>query len=220
MTTNSGPPANSGAPASPPARRRDAAGPAAGTAAVRILVVVAVVLIVGILLVASMLRRGFSAHEEPSWVEARMARAMRHWAVPSDLRDAKNPVPLTPDVLAEARAHFADHCAGCHGNDGKGGGMGKQMYPKAPDMTLAGTQSLSDGELFSIIENGIRLTGMPGFGAGTAESAYGSWTLVHFIRHLPKLTPQELAEMEKLNPKSPAEWQQIQEEEAFLSGDR
>ena len=179
----------------------------------------AVVALVGIIFFASMIRRGFSAHDEPSRVEVAMARAMRHWAVPSDLRDASNPLPLTPEIVAEGRAHFADHCAGCHGNDGKGGGMGGQMYPKAPDMTLAATQTLSDGELFSIIENGVRLTGMPGFGAGTAESAYGSWGLVHFIRHLPKLTAEELAEMQSLNPKSPAEWQQLQAEEAFLAGD-
>jgi mono/diheme cytochrome c family protein len=180
--------------------------------------VIAAVIVVAALVVMSMIRRGFSAHDEPSRIEAAMVRAMRHWAVPSDLRDMKNPVPRTPQVLADGRAHFADHCAGCHGNDGKGGGMAKQMYPKAPDMTLAATQSLSDGELFSIIENGVRLTGMPGFGNGTAESAYGSWGLVHFIRHLPKLAPEEIAEMQKLNPKSPAEWQQMQEEEAFLAG--
>ena len=169
--------------------------------------------------VIAMIRRGFSTHEEPSRVEAVVARTMRQWAVPADLRDEKNPVPLTPQVLADGRAHFADHCAGCHGNDGKGGGMGSQMYPKSPDMTLARTQSLSDGELFSIIENGVRLTGMPGFGNGTAESAYGSWGLVHFIRHLPEITAAELAEMEKLNPKSPTQWLQIQQEEAFLAGD-
>jgi len=179
----------------------------------------AVAILGAIITFAAMIRRGFSAQDQPSRIEATMARAMRQWAVPSDLRDEKNPVPLTPDVLAEARAHFADHCATCHGNDGKGGGMGKQMYPRAPDLTLAATQSLPDGELFSVIENGIRLTGMPGFGSGTAESAYGTWTLVHFIRHLPKLKPEEMAEMQKLNPKSPAEWQQMQEEEAFLAGD-
>jgi mono/diheme cytochrome c family protein len=181
--------------------------------------VLAVLLIVLAVAGVSMVRSGLSAHEQPTRMEAAMARTVRHWAVPSALRDAKNPVPVTPAVLTVARAHFADHCAGCHGNDGKGEALGKQMYPKAPDMTLASTQSLSDGELFSIIENGVRLTGMPGFGNGTAESAYGSWTLVHFIRHLPKLAPEELAEMQKLNPKSPAEWQQLQEEEAFLAGD-
>jgi len=188
-------------------------------AAIITVATIVVVLLVGVITMGSMVRSGLSAHDEPTRLEAVMARTMRRWAVPRDLRDAKNPVPLIPAVLAESRAHFADHCAVCHGNDGKGvSGMGQQMYPKAPDMTLAATQSLSDGALFSIIENGVRLTGMPGFGSGTAESAYGSWSLVHFIRHLPKLTPEEMAEMEKLNPKSPEVWQQMQQEEEFLAG--
>jgi hypothetical protein len=59
---------------------------------------------------------------------------------------------------------------------------------------------------------------MPGWGEGTAESAHGSWALVHLIRHLTKITPEELAEMEKLNPKSPEEWQEMQTEENFLKG--
>jgi mono/diheme cytochrome c family protein len=182
--------------------------------------VIAALLLASAIALLSTLRYGFSAHDEPTRVEAAVARSVRHWAVPSDLRDRKNPVPLTPELLAEGRAHFADHCFLCHGNDGKGqSGMGKQMYPKTPDMTLAATQRLSDGEIFSIIENGVRLTGMPGFGNGTAESAAGSWALVHFIRHLPKLTPEELAGMEKVNPKSPEEWQQMQQEAAFLNGD-
>ena len=186
----------------------------------KLLLIIAVVFVVVALgAFAATLRHGFSAHDEPTSVERVVARTVRHWAVPSDLRSRKNPIPLTPSVLAEARAHFADHCATCHGNDGKGqSGMGKQMYPKTPDMTLAATQQLSDGELFSIIENGVRLTGMPGFGNGTAESAAGSWTLVLFIRHLPQLTPEEIAEMERLNPKSPDEWQEMQQEESFLSG--
>ena len=179
-----------------------------------------VLVLLGGALFVSTVRRGFSTHDEPSAMEAWVARSVRHWSTPADLRDEKNPLPLTPQVMAEARAHWADHCASCHGNDGKGKtALGERLYPRAPDMTLAATQSLSDGELFSIIENGVRLTGMPGFGSGTAESAYGSWTLVHFIRHLPKLTPQEIAEMEKLNPKSPAEWEQMQQEEAFLRND-
>lgn len=180
---------------------------------------VAVLLLVAAIALVSTLRYGFSAHDQPTAIERMLARTMRHWAAPSDLRGRKNPIPLTPEVLAEARAHFADHCFTCHGNDGKGqSGMGKQMYPKTPDMTLAPTQQLSDGELFSIIENGVRLTGMPAFGEGTAESAAGSWALVHFIRHLPKLTSEEIGEMERLNPKSPEEWRQMQEEAAFLAG--
>ena len=182
---------------------------------IAIALIVAVV-VLGITMLLSMLRNGFSSLDEPSAMEAFMATTMRRFAVPADLKSAKNPLPLTPEILAEGRAHFADHCATCHGNDGKGQtSMGQKFYPKVPDMTLASTQSQSDGALFATIENGIRLTGMPAFGSGTAESAYGSWGLVHFIRHLPKITPAEIAEMEKLNPKSPEECM----EAAFLAGD-
>src|SRR6266702_4775172 len=112
-------------------------------------VVVALLLVTAIALIST-LRYGFSAHDEPTRIEAVVARTMRHWAAPSDLCDRKNPIPLTANVLAEARAHFADHCAICHGNDGKGQTeMGQHMYPKAPDMTAKETQSLSDGQLVS-----------------------------------------------------------------------
>ena len=184
------------------------------------LLVVGILVLSGGLLLWSLVRRGFSTHDEPSAMEASVARALRHWSTPADLRDADNPLPLTPQVMSAARAHWADHCASCHGNDGRGKtAIGENLYPRAPDMTLPATQELSDGELFAIIENGIRLTGMPGWGNGTAESAYGSWSLVHLIRHLPELTPEELAEMEALNPKTPEEWEQMQAEEAFLSGE-
>lgn len=186
---------------------------------VAIIVLVAIV-VLGVTMFLSMLRKGFSSMEHPTAMEAFLANSMRRMAVPADLKNAKNPVPLTPQILAEGRAHFADHCAICHGNDGKGKtSMGPKFYPHVPDMTQEDTQSQSDGALFATIENGIRLTAMPAFGEGTAESADGTWTLVHFIRHLPKITPEELAEMEKLNPKSPEEWQQMQEEQAFLAGD-
>ena len=179
--------------------------------------------LLGLLIAASLMvravRYGFSAHDKPMAMEAFIAGRMRHWSVPADLHTMKNPVPLSPEVLSEAESHFADHCASCHGNDGKGQTeMGQHLYPKAPDMTLPETQTLSDGEIFATIENGVRMTGMPGWGEGTAESAYGSWTLVHFIRHLPKITAAETEEMKKMNPMTPAEMQDQQAEESFLEG--
>ncbi len=176
-------------------------------------------LLIGVFAFVRTLRYGLSTHDSPTGVEAFLAGRMRHWSISAELHNRKNPIPLTPAVLTEARAHFADHCASCHGNDGKGKTeVGQHLYPPTPDMTLEETQSQSDGELFATIENGVRLTGMPGWGNGTAGSGYASWTLVHFIRHLPKVTPEEIAEMEKLNPKSPEEWQQMQQEAAFLAG--
>jgi len=169
---------------------------------------IALALVLGIIIAgaASAVRRGFSARDEPSAIERIVARAVRRLAVPTSDRDAPNPIPLTKDVLADARAHFADHCALCHGNDGSGNTpIGRNLYPKAPDMRLPDTQDLTDGELFSIIENGVRLTGMPAWGKSGHENADDSWKLVHFIRHLKDLTPAELGEMERQNPKGPDE---------------
>jgi mono/diheme cytochrome c family protein len=119
----------------------------------------------------------------------------------------------------EGMEHFADHCAVCHGNDGSGNTeMGRGLYPRAPDMRLPATQNLSDAELFYIIENGVRLTGMPGWATGTKEGETSSWHLVHFIRHLPKLTAEEVGHMEELTPKSPQAVRQQIEEEKFLQG--
>src|SRR5439155_27109894 len=66
----------------------------------------------------SIVRRGFSARDEPSRIEKLFARRVRALAVPARSRDAKNPVSPTVDALADARAHFADHCAVFHANDG------------------------------------------------------------------------------------------------------
>ena len=160
---------------------------------------------------------GFSARAEPSSMEAMMAQYARNTAMPASGKRMKNPVALTPTVQHEALAHFADHCAVCHGNSGDGQTMfGKGMYPKPPDLRASGTQNKTDGEIFYDIENGIRMSGMPAFGG--SDSAEDSWKLVHFIRHLPRLTATELTEMEALNPKSPEEFQEDKEEQQFLDG--
>jgi len=97
--------------------------------------------------------------------------------------------------------------------------MGHGLYPKPPDLRGPRTQKLSDGELFWIIENGVRFTGMPAFG-GMGEHGNGedSWKLVRFIRHLPQLTMEERMEMERYNPKGPDDRTEEQQEEDFLKG--
>ena len=98
-------------------------------------------------------------------MEVYLAKTARKLSIPASERDAKNPFPPTTEVLSEARAHFADHCATCHGNDGSGKTeIGQNLYPKPPDMRQSETQSLTDGQIYYIIHNGIRLTGMPRVG--------------------------------------------------------
>jgi mono/diheme cytochrome c family protein len=176
-----------------------------------------------VLAVASMFikGKGLSTRDEPSRIETVVATQFRKMAMPSDARDRKNPVAASPEVVEQGLAHFADHCATCHANDGSGDTpIGRNLYPKAPDMRKAPTQDLTDGELFYIIENGVRLTGMPAWGTvpPTPEGEELTWHLVHFIRRLPKLTQEEIARMAELNPKTPDEWREAQEERDFLEG--
>ena len=170
--------------------------------------------------IAYLILDGVGARSEPSAVETRVARRLRSLAMPSSVTAVKNPVVSTPETIRNGMEHFADHCATCHANDGSGDTeIGRNLYPRAPELRAAETQGLSDGELFYIIEQGVRLTGMPGWSTGTAEGEESTWKLVHFIRHLPKLTEDELVVMQELNPRSPEEFRAEEEERRFLEGD-
>ena len=159
------------------------------------------VLGIGILAGAYIVTTGVSARTQPSQIEALTARTVRGMAIRFRVGGLTDPVSVTDATIAEGMEHFADHCAICHANDGSGDTeMGRALYPRVPDMRKAATQELSDGELFYIIENGVRLTGMP---AWAHDSPDDGWKLVHFIRHQPKLTPAELEKMKSLNPKAP-----------------
>jgi mono/diheme cytochrome c family protein len=185
-----------------------------------LLVLILAVAVIGGVLAYTVVRRGLSAHDEPSRVEALLARTMRRLATPAAVRGQPNPVQASGAVLDEALEHYADHCATCHASDGSGDtAIGRGLYPRVPDMRGAGTQSLSDGELFSIIEHGIRLTGMPAWSTGTTEGERQSWALVHFIRRLPKLPAEEVDRIEQLTPRTAGEWREEEEARRFLSGE-
>ena len=157
---------------------------------------VAVVLLGVVALVWYLRAHTFSARARPNAIEEYVARNLRHLATDPAIRHRPNPIQPTELAIAEARDHFADHCAVCHANDGSGRTMfGAGMYPPAPDMRQPSTQGLTDGEIFSIIQNGIRFTGMPGFGGDDGEN----WKLVHFIRRLPRITGKELELMREIN---------------------
>lgn len=165
---------------------------------------------------ALMVRGGFSTREAPSTLEATLARAMRGLAMTKS-RALKPASPAAAD-LASARAHWASHCAQCHGVSGAGDTeLGRNLYPPAPDMRGEATQRLSDGELYATIKNGVRLTGMPAWGA-PGDDDQESWALVAFIRTLPTLSEDARAEIELNLPKTPHQLAEDAEEDDFLRG--
>ncbi|MCB0331408.1 MAG: c-type cytochrome [Bdellovibrionales bacterium] len=142
---------------------------------------------------------GFSARVEPHPIEEAFALTVRKLVTPRKFLEMKNPLPASPVYIAEARNHYADHCAVCHDVDGSGETkVSKGLYPPAPDLASKRTQELSDGEIFYIIREGIRFSGMPGFGGEDKEN----WKLVQFIRHIPKLSSEELEMIKAAMPRA------------------
>jgi len=136
-------------------------------------------------------RGGLSADREPGRLERSVAARLVRLAIPADADRQQSPLGGQADVWREAREHYLDHCAVCHGRDGKGNtDMGANMYPKVPDLTSTDVQRRSDGALFYIIQNGVRWTGMPAW--KEEHSPEDTWKLVAFIRKAPTLTEADM----------------------------
>ena len=183
----------------------------------RLLLLLAIPIVIAIVGFSWLLSTGLSARDNPGALETRFARKMHRLAIPGSVRNLSNPMQPNPELLVEARRHFADHCASCHANDGSGmTEMGQKLNPRVPDMRAAETQNLSDGELYYIIENGVRFTGMPAWGPGGTND-HDTWHLVLFIRHLPNMTKEDMQDMQNSNPRSPAEMKEEELENEFLN---
>jgi mono/diheme cytochrome c family protein len=129
---------------------------------------------------------GCTANVQPSKVETTLANMAKDVVIPIQAGDKKNPLPDTNEVLSQGRQVFLQSCALCHGAEGRGETyIGRNMYPPAMDMTSPHVQHWSDAELFWIIQNGVRLTGMPSWRFSISET--DTWKLARFIHNLPRL---------------------------------
>jgi mono/diheme cytochrome c family protein len=129
---------------------------------------------------------GCTANKQPSRAETALANAAKDVVIPLEAENKQNPLPESDEVVNQGRQLFLESCAICHGADGHGAPyLGRSMYPPAMDMTSPHVQHWSDAELFWIIQNGVRLTGMPSW--QSAISATDTWKLARFIHDLPRL---------------------------------
>jgi mono/diheme cytochrome c family protein len=148
-----------------------------------IFVLVAVTVVV--MIVIAVMRFNLTALAEPGAVETRTATLAKDFVI---RRASRRGIPRRPvDTKASAEAggeHYGFDCSVCHADDGRAQRPpGEWMYPRASDLTSKQVQSYSDEELFWIIQNGIRYTGMPAF--SKVESSDHIWDLVNYVRTLP-----------------------------------
>ena len=81
----------------------------------------------------------------------------------------------------------------CHGGPGvEKSNIGKGLYPNPPNL-MHSAKKLGANRLFWVIRNGIKSTGMPGF--GKTESDREIWNVVAFLEKMKNMTPQEYEAM-------------------------
>lgn len=134
-------------------------------------------------------RMSISALGKPSGIEVFLATQAKHRLV---ARAAQGPLPAqtpgNPDTIEDGHTNYGSMCAGCHGYDGRTPTkLGLSFYPQAPSLASADVQSYTDPEMYVIVHDGIRLSGMPAFGTGATSEQI--WNLVHYVRTLPSATP-------------------------------
>ncbi len=127
-----------------------------------------------------------SAHKQPTRVETVLANVAKDVVIPIEAENLKNPLPASPEIIGQGQQVFTQNCALCHGVDGHAAtDLGRAMYPPAMDMTSPHVQHWTDAELFWIIQNGVRLTGMPSWKSILSEK--DTWALCAYIHDLTKV---------------------------------
>ncbi len=159
----------------------------------------AAVALVGVVVFASvglvMWSHGFNARAQPSELEASVAMKAYDSSIPRRYETMKNPLSAGSINLVEAGNHYEEHCAVCHGDTGNGQTkFNGVMYPRPTNLLYDDTRGMSDGELYFVIKEGIRYTGMPAF-SKPGDDDEQAWQMVAYVRHLPKLTPAEVQQV-------------------------
>ncbi|HEV7516022.1 MAG TPA: cytochrome c [Thermoanaerobaculia bacterium] len=98
--------------------------------------------------------------------------------------------PLSdPAQLKIGADHYQEMCVTCHGAPGvKMSEIGAGLNPSPPNL-IRSTRDMSPAEVYWIVKNGIRMTGMPAFGPTHDEATL--WAITAFVKQLPTMTPQQ-----------------------------
>lgn len=149
----------------------------------RWVVIASVVLLAVVLAAVGVSRFSLTALDEPGRAETYLATEVKHLLVSRDSREVLPGPASTAASIAAGEKLYGAECAMCHGLNGRTPtDNGRWMYPRAADLTSGQVQQYSDRELFWILKNGIRLSGMPAF--GQVETDEHIWEFVHYVRSL------------------------------------
>lgn len=134
-------------------------------------------------------RFNVAATAAPDFID-KMAPRMLDKAVERRAREVTNAIATDPAAVGRGLLHYRENCLPCHGAPGiEPKEFHEGMNPSPPDIDAPALQNASDAEVFWIVKNGIRMTGMPAFGVNHSDDEIRD--IVAFVRHAPKITDEE-----------------------------
>jgi mono/diheme cytochrome c family protein len=141
-------------------------------------------LLLGVIFIGVPIVDGCKA-KPPGKAETRLMWSMKHWVLVGKKQET-NPLPETQQTVVDGREAFSYYCAACHGLDGQNTGVpfAGKMAPSVPSLASNEVQKYTDGQLKWVIDYGIWPSGMPGSKEMLSEDEI--WSIVAFIRHLPR----------------------------------
>jgi len=123
-----------------------------------------------------------------------LATRALHTAV-AKVAHTPSPVPATELNLMPGAMAYRQNCAVCHGLPGQEmSAIAKGMFPKPPQLFRGkGVTDDPVGETFWKVQNGIRLTGMPGFKGSLTDEEI--WQVSQLLANADKLPAGAKAEL-------------------------
>lgn len=136
------------------------------------------------------------AADVPHWrVTFLLLEAVRERSIAVHSEGIEVPPLNSEGLVTTGFPHFHDTCRLCHGAPGyQREEFAEGLYPKPPLLSSHEVQRENeDRELYWIVKNGLKMTGMPSFGKTHSEEQL--WGMVAFLRRLPSLDPQTYKQM-------------------------
>jgi mono/diheme cytochrome c family protein len=139
-----------------------------------------------------------------------LATTQRH-SVERRMKNVQVPPLTDPALVRTGFLHYQENCVTCHGAPGvEASEVGQGLNPYPPELATRSEES-DPKELFWIVRNGIKMTGMPSFGVTHTDQEI--WAIVAFLQKMPKMTPQEYQALAQATAESGEEHHHAEGEE-------
>jgi mono/diheme cytochrome c family protein len=112
------------------------------------------------------------------------------------------PAAFTPRQTIAGLQLYESDCMECHGGPGVARAAWVQGMNPSPPFLLDASRRWTRGQLFWVVKNGVKMTGMPAWGASQSDTQI--WDLVAFLEAMSEMKPADFQRLQAARAKTPA----------------